>query len=88
MFLKKSSRERQADQNANRMLNAGRVIDLGKPWKNYLTSKRLAAISKESGVALPVALGILQHSGIIEWRQFSRYREKVMEIIPKAVKRG
>ena len=57
-------------------------------YGKFLTSDRLVAISQESGVALPVALGILQHAGIIEWRQFFRYREKVMEIIPKAVKRG
>lgn len=46
------------------------------------------AISRESGVALPVALGILQHAGIIEWRQFSQYREKVLEVIPEVAKRG
>lgn len=70
------------------MLNASKVMQLGEPWKNYLNLNRLATISQESGVALPVALGILQHSGIIEWRQFSRYREKVMEVIPEVAKRG
>ena len=59
-----------------------------KLYGKYLTSDRLATISRESGVALPVALGILQHAGIIEWRQFSRYREKVMEVIPEVAKRG
>ena len=44
------------------------------------------AISRESGVAFPVALGILQHAGIIEWRQFFRYREKVLDFIPEEVK--
>lgn len=57
-------------------------------YGKFLTSDRLVAISRESGVAFPVALGILQHAGIIEWRQFSRYREKVMEVIPETVKRG
>lgn len=83
-----SRRESEADENANNMLNADKVIVIGKSYGKYLTSDRLATISRESGVALPVALGILQHAGIIEWRQFFRYREKVMEIIPKAVKRG
>lgn len=57
-------------------------------YGKFLTSDRLVAISRESGVAFPVTLGILQHSGIIEWRQFFRYREKVVKIIPEAVKRG
>lgn len=83
-----SRRESEADENANRMLNADTVIEQGKLYGKYLTSDRLAVISRKSGVALPVALGILQHSGIIEWRQFSRYRKKVTGIIPEAVKRG
>lgn len=83
-----SRRESQADENANSMLNAGTVTELGKLYGKYLTSDRLATISRKSGVALPVALGILQHAGIIEWRQFSRYRKKVLELIPEAVKRG
>ena len=83
-----TKRESEADKNANNMLNADKVIAIGKLYGKYLTSDRLAAISRESGVALPVALGILQHAGIIEGRQFSRYREKVMEVIPEVAKRG
>ena len=83
-----TKRESEADKNANNMLNADKVIAIGKLYGKYLTSDRLATISRESGVALPVALGILQHAGIIEWRQFSRYRKKVMEVIPEVAKRG
>lgn len=81
-------RESQADKNAHSILNADTVIELGKQYGKYLTPDRLATISRESGIALPVALGILQHSGIIEWRQFSRFRKKVMDLIPEEVKRG
>lgn len=83
-----SSRESEADENANNMLNADKVIAIGRLYGKYLTPSRLATISQESGVALPVALGILQHSGIIEWRQFSRYRKKILDFIPEEVKKG
>ncbi len=80
-----SNRETQADKNANAMLNADRVVELGKIYGSYLTSTRLAKISHESGVSISVALGILQHTGIIEWRQFAKYRERVVEKISREV---
>src|SRR5574344_2795955 len=64
------------------------AVLLGEQYGKYLSAERLEQISKKSGVSIPVALGILQHAGIIEWRQFRKYREKVLEQIPQNVVKG
>lgn len=77
-----SHREKEADSNANKMLCTEAVLEYGKKYGQYLTAKRLNELSEKVGVSVPVALGILQHNKLIEWRQFSKYREKVVARIP------
>ena len=83
-----TKREKQADDSASKILHSKEVIALGEQYGKYLSADRLEQISKKSGVSIPVALGILQHAGIIEWRQFSKYREKVLEQIPENAVKG
>lgn len=77
-----SSREQEADLNANKMLHSKEVCQFGEKYGKYLNAKRLTELSEVVGVSVQVALGILQHNKLIEWRQFSKYREKVSERIP------
>ncbi|MCH3916451.1 MAG: HigA family addiction module antitoxin [Spirochaetia bacterium] len=83
-----TKREQEADENASKMLNSKKVILLGQHYGKYLSADRLELISRESGVPITVALGILQHAKIIEWRQFSKYKEKVMNKIPVGMVKG
>lgn len=80
--IAESSREQEADRSANKMLCSDAVIEYGEKYGKYLTAKRLSELSENVGVSVPVALGILQHNKLIEWRQFTRYKEKVVERIP------
>jgi HTH-type transcriptional regulator/antitoxin HigA len=83
-----TKREQEADENASKMLNSKEVICLGQQYGKYLSAARLELISEKSGVSIPVALGILQHAKIIEWRQFNKYKEKVLDKIPADVVKG
>lgn len=83
-----TTREREADENASKMLNSKEVISLGQQYGKYLSADRLELISRKTGVSIPVALGILQHAKIIGWRQFSKYKEKVLNKIPAEMVKG
>lgn len=84
----KSQREKEADANANEMLRTDDVLCYGEKYGKYLTAARLNELSENVGISVPVALGILQHNKLIEWRQFAKYREKVVERIPAMCKVG
>lgn len=83
-----SEREKQADSCAGRYLNQDIVIEVGKQYGKYLNASRLNLISEQSQVSIPVALGMLQHFGLLDWRQFAKYKEHVKELIPNEFIRG
>lgn len=83
-----TEREIQADSFAGDYLNQDKVIEAGKQYGKYLNSSRLSLISEQSQVSIPVALGMLQHFGLLDWRQFAKYKEHVREIIPEELIKG
>ena len=83
-----SEREQEADVFAGRYLNQNLVIDAGKQYGRYLNTSRLRLISEQTKVSVPVALGMLQHFGLLDWRQFTKYKEHVKEFIPSELVRG
>ena len=83
-----SEREQEADAFAGRYLNQDKVIEVGKQYGKYLNTSRLNLISEQSQVSVPVALGMLQHFGLLDWRQFAKYKEHVKEFIPSELVRG
>lgn len=78
----KSEKEQEADHYARIYLHQDKVIQIGKQFEKYLNSRRLNQICEQTEVSIPVALGILQHFKLLDWRQFSRYKEQVKELIP------
>ncbi len=80
--------EVDADELASCFLNKKNIMENGRKYNKYITQSRLEEISRCSGVSIPVALGILQHEKIVEWRQFAKYREPVIKLIPKEVVMG
>ena len=83
-----SEREKQADSCAGRYLNQNIVIEIGQQYGKYLNASRLNLISEQSQVSVPVALGMLQHFDLLDWRQFAKYKEHVKELIPNEFIRG
>jgi HTH-type transcriptional regulator/antitoxin HigA len=83
-----SAQEQEADALAAEWLNVKLVTELGRKYDRYLSSERLAEISRSSGLSIPVVLGILQHAKIIDWRRFAPYREPVLENIPVDYRKG
>ena len=83
-----SEREKQADSCAGRYLNQDKVVEVGKQYGKYLNTSRLNLISEQSQVSIPVALGMLQHFGLLDWRQFAKYKKHVKELIPSELVRG
>ncbi len=83
-----SAMEVEADSLASQYLRSEEILTEGKKIEAYLTSQRLLTLSKTVGVSIPVAVGILQHAKILEWRQFTRYRESVLDKIPDKYIKG
>jgi len=81
-------KEIRADNMANEFLHHDKVRECGVMFGKYLSKERLDAISKSCGVSVPVAVGMLQHDNILDWRQFSKLRETVIDKIPEGYKRG
>ncbi len=77
-----SEMEAEADSLAGQWLCTDKIITEGRKIGKYLTADRLVKLSETVGVSIPVAVGILQHKGILEWRQFTKYRETVLDKIP------
>lgn len=75
--------EKEADEKASTFLHKETVISEGKKYKQYLSDVRLEEVSNAAGIAKPVALGLLQHEGIVEWRKFTKLKTEVVENIPK-----
>ena len=69
-------------------LNQEQVIAAGKQYGNYLNAMRLKLISEQTNVSIPVALGMLQHFGILDWRQFAKYKEHAKTHIPEEFIKG
>jgi HTH-type transcriptional regulator/antitoxin HigA len=80
--------ENEADEFAGVYLRQQDVINSGRRYGGYITEERLNGLSEKTGVSVPVALGMLQHAGIVQWRQFARFREKVMDKIPSEYIKG
>lgn len=83
-----SEKEKEADHYAGIYLNKDKVIQIGKQFGKYLNATRLQQISDTTDVSIPVALGILQHFGFLDWRQFAKFKEHVKERIPNELIKG
>lgn len=83
-----SAMEAEADALAARYLHTEEILGEGGKIGKYLTADRLIKLSETVGVSIPVAVGILQHKGILEWRQFTKYREAVLDKIPEEYLKG
>lgn len=83
-----TDREKEADAFAGCYLNQNIVLEVGARFGKYLNASRLSQISEQTKVSVPVALGMLQHAGILDWRQFSKYKMRVKELIPETLIKG
>lgn len=83
-----SDKEKEADYYAGKYLNQDKVLMAGEQFGKYLNAMRLQQIEDMSGVSIPVALGMLQHFGKLEWRQFSKYKVSVRELVPNELIMG
>lgn len=83
-----TKREQEADAFAGGYLHQDKVIEAGKQFGKYLNAIRLQMISKQTKVSISVALGMLQHFGLLDWRQFAKYREHAKNQIPQELIKG
>ena len=64
------------------------MLKFGRQFGKYLNTNRLQQICNSTDVSVPVALGILQHFGVLDWRQFAKFKEHVKERIPSKLIMG
>jgi len=84
----KDNREIKADKCAGKYLNQGKVIRMGKQIGAYVTEGKLLRLSQQAQVSPSVALGILQHAGLVSYKQFSKCKQKVLDKIPSKYIKG
>jgi len=80
--------EAEADGRAAEYLHTAEIVAEGEKIGKYLTPERLSKLSEAVGVSVTVAVGILKHQKILEWRQFTRYRETMLDKIPEEYQKG
>lgn len=83
-----NTKEKEADQIASNLLNVNELVKKAVPYQNYLSEQRLLEISKSCGLHPSVALGILQHRGLVDYRTLNRYKKTVMDLIQDKYKKG
>lgn len=83
-----NDREAEADSMAGVYLNQGKVLKFANQINCYVTEDRLLKISRAAGVSVSVALGTMQHEGFVSWRNFSKYKPKIMDRIPRQYIKG
>lgn len=80
--------EKEADKYAGIYLNQDKVLEVGQVYGKYLNTSRLSQISEQTKVSIPVALGMLQHFGMLDWRQFAKYKVYAKSSIPEELIKG
>ncbi|MBQ5472091.1 MAG: ImmA/IrrE family metallo-endopeptidase [Treponema sp.] len=83
-----NEREKEADKQAGIFLNQQEVLKFKWQINRYVTEDRLQRISQASNVSVPIALGMLQHDGVVPWNQFTKYKPKVIHKIPSEYIKG
>lgn len=83
-----TDREKEADKYAGIYLNQDKVLEIGQIYGKYLNTSRLSQISEQTKVSIPVALGMLQHFGMLDWRQFAKYKVHAKDSIPEELIKG
>jgi HTH-type transcriptional regulator/antitoxin HigA len=83
-----SDREKEADVAASLFLHTDQILEAGKVIGKYLNPARLEYLVMKTQVSLPVALGILAHYKLLDYRQVSKYRQTVKDKIPEKYFRG
>ena len=76
-------KEVEADKRACEILHVDALLKSAEPYKGYFTETRLLKISDTMGIQPSVALGILQHYGVLDYRTLNRYKSPVLDKIPK-----
>lgn len=84
----KDNREIMADKCAGEYLNQSNVLRMGRQIGTYVTEGKLLRLSQQAQVSPSVALGMLQHAGLVSYKQFSKCKQKVLEKIPEKYIKG
>ena len=83
-----SAREEEADAAASLFLHTAQILEAGKVIGKYLNPARLEHLAMKTKVSIPVALGILAHHKLLDYRQVSKYRQTVKDKIPAMYFKG
>jgi HTH-type transcriptional regulator/antitoxin HigA len=76
-------KESQADKLAAKHLKIDEILKEALPHKNYFSEIRLIQLSEKFKIHPSLAIGILQYSGIVDYRKLNRHKIKVMDKIPE-----
>jgi len=77
------AKESQADKLAAKHLKIDEIIKEAMPNKKYFSETRLLQLSKKINIHPALAIGILQHSRIVDYRTLNRHKMTVMDKIPE-----
>ena len=84
----KDVREQQADREAEKYLRVAEILESSRPFVSYFSESKLEELSRVLSIEKSVILGVLQHKGMVEYRKLSKFKRKVLPLIPKEVNFG
>lgn len=78
--------ESEADQYAARLIRAEEITRFCEPFHKYISTDRVSRCAEAVGVGEAVVVGVLQHVGIIPYKNLNRFKEAVLPLIPEEMR--
>lgn len=78
--------EAEADAYAAALVRAKEIKRFCAPFRRYISAERVRRCAEAVQVGEAVVVGVLQHSGMMPFRNLNRYKQPVLALIPEPMK--
>lgn len=78
--------ELEADDYAAKLIRAEEIKRFCAPFSKYISTERVRRCAESVQVGEAVVIGVLQHSGIVPFKNLNRFKQSVLASIPAPMK--
>ncbi len=78
--------ELEADDYAAKLIRAEEIKRFCVPFSKYISTERVRRCAESVQVGEAVVVGVLQHSGIVPFKNLNRFKQPVLALIPASMK--
>ena len=80
--------EKEADDYAAELIGAEKIKTFCVPFSKYISRERVRRCAESVQVGEALVVGVLQHSGIVPFKNLNRFKQPVLDSIPTSMKMG